>query len=69
MPKKLISRSKKEEKKLEPWEEDLLDFDKIWEISSKEFDVSEARLESAIELKERFENQLEKLNEKSKGDN
>ena len=38
-------------------------------ISSKEFDVSEARLESAIELKERFENQLEKLNEKSKGDN
>ena len=38
-------------------------------ISSKEFDVSEARLESAIELKERFENQLEKLHEKSKGDN
>ena len=38
-------------------------------ISSKEFDVSEARLESAIELKERFENQLEKLNEKSKGEN
>ena len=37
-------------------------------ISSKEFDVSVARLESAIELKGRFENQLVK-NEKSKGDN
>ena len=37
-------------------------------ISSKEFDVSLARLESAIELKGRFENQLVK-NEKSKGDN
>jgi hypothetical protein len=31
MSKKLTPRSKKEEKKLEPWEEDLLDFDKIWE--------------------------------------
>lgn len=37
-------------------------------ISSKEFGVSVARLESAIELKGRFENQLVK-NEKSKGDN
>lgn len=30
MSKKLTSRRKKEEKKLEPWEEDLLEFDKIW---------------------------------------
>ena len=37
-------------------------------ISSKDFDVHETRLDSAIELKERFENQLEKLNENSKGE-
>lgn len=37
-------------------------------ISSKDFDINETRLDSAIELKERFENQLEKLNENSKGE-
>ena len=47
MPKKLISRSKKEEKKLEPWEEDLLEFDKIWEISSKEFDELQKRYKTS----------------------
>ena len=30
-------------------------------VTSKEFDVSEARLDSAIELKERFEDKIEAL--------
>ena len=47
MSKKLTPRSKKEEKKLEPWEEDLLEFDKIWEISSKEFDELQKRYENS----------------------
>lgn len=37
-------------------------------ISSKNFDVDEVRLDSAIELKERLENQLKKLNENNKGE-
>lgn len=47
MSKKLTPRSKKEQKKLEPWEEDLLEFDKIWEISSKEFDELQKRYKNS----------------------
>ena len=35
-------------------------------ITSKEFDVSEARLDSAIELKERFEDKIEALKDTKK---